>query len=158
MNTALNRHEADLLKEGARLISFVWPAQNKELLEKLVRRKGDGARDGRRPAHLPRAELDALSAMANIAGYARSSSPPRSTAGFSGSDHGRRKHPPRDGSRARSGGCGARGRRLREVARRDRQGVRTREAVREQVESLGGQFIKFEFDEKGRARGATRSR
>jgi NAD(P) transhydrogenase subunit alpha len=29
----------------------------------------------------------------------------------------------------------------------------TREAVREQVESLGGQFVKFEFDEKGEGEG-----
>ena len=33
------QHEADLMSEGARLISFIWPAQNKELVERLAARK-----------------------------------------------------------------------------------------------------------------------
>ena len=33
------RHEADLLREGGLLISFVWPAKNPELLARLVSRK-----------------------------------------------------------------------------------------------------------------------
>jgi alanine dehydrogenase len=37
--TAGGAHEADLLKEGATLISFIWPAQNKELIDRLAARK-----------------------------------------------------------------------------------------------------------------------
>ena len=32
----LNRHEADLLHEGQTLISFIWPAQNAELMDQLA--------------------------------------------------------------------------------------------------------------------------
>jgi NAD(P) transhydrogenase subunit alpha len=32
-------HEADMLKPGAILISFIWPAQNKPLLDRLAARK-----------------------------------------------------------------------------------------------------------------------
>jgi NAD(P) transhydrogenase subunit alpha len=69
LNRALDRHEADLLKEGARLISFVWPAQNKELLERLVRRKATVLAMDAVPRISRAQKLDALSAMANIAGY-----------------------------------------------------------------------------------------
>src|SRR5258706_8271727 len=68
-NGAFDRHEADLLKEGGRLISFVWPAQNKELLERLVRRKATVLAMDAVPRISPAQKLDALSAMANIAGY-----------------------------------------------------------------------------------------
>jgi NAD(P) transhydrogenase subunit alpha len=69
MNAALNRHEADLLKEGARLISFVWPAQNKELLARLAQRKATVLAMDAVPRISRAQKLDALSAMANIAGY-----------------------------------------------------------------------------------------
>ena len=40
-NTALGVHEADLLREGQTLISFLWPAQNPDLLQRLAVRKGN---------------------------------------------------------------------------------------------------------------------
>ena len=48
-------HEADLMKEGAALIGFFWPAQNKELDRAAGGAQGDRAGDGRRPAHHARA-------------------------------------------------------------------------------------------------------
>src|SRR5438046_1364286 len=36
---SLGVHEAELLAEGAVLICFVWPAQNRELLDRLAARK-----------------------------------------------------------------------------------------------------------------------
>src|SRR5262245_2298253 len=36
---ALGVHEAELLPEGAMLISFVWPAQNRALLDRLCARR-----------------------------------------------------------------------------------------------------------------------
>lgn len=68
-NAKLGIHEADLLREGGWLISFIWPAQNKKLLEHLASRKATVfAMDG--VPRITRAQkMDALSAMANIAGY-----------------------------------------------------------------------------------------
>lgn len=62
-------HEADLLREGGWLISFIFPWQNKKLLEHLASRKATVfAMDG--VPRITRAQkMDALSAMANIAGY-----------------------------------------------------------------------------------------
>src|SRR3569623_1988163 len=37
-NKELNVHEADLMKEGGWLIGFIWPAQHKELLDRLAKR------------------------------------------------------------------------------------------------------------------------
>src|SRR5262249_17533129 len=34
-----NQHEVDKMKEGALLISFIWPAHNRELLERLQAKK-----------------------------------------------------------------------------------------------------------------------
>jgi NAD(P) transhydrogenase subunit alpha len=34
-NPELNEHEADLLREGGKLISFIFPAKNQELIERL---------------------------------------------------------------------------------------------------------------------------
>src|SRR5881628_3880620 len=38
-NKELNIHEADLMKEGGWLIGFIWPAQNKDILDRLAKRK-----------------------------------------------------------------------------------------------------------------------
>ena len=154
MNTTLNRHEADLLKEGARLISFVWPAQNKELLERLVRRKATVLAMDAVPRISRAQKLDALSAMANIAGYRAVIESASVYGRFLG------------GQITAAGsirpatvlvlGAGVAG--LAAVGCAKSLGAivkafDTREAVREQVESLGGHFIKFEFDEKGEGEG-----
>ena len=61
--------EIELMQEGATLVSFIWPAQNPELLEKLTRKKISVIAMDSVP-RLSRAQsLDALSSMANIAGY-----------------------------------------------------------------------------------------
>jgi NAD(P) transhydrogenase subunit alpha len=154
LNKALDRHEADLLKEGARLISFVWPAQNKELLERLVRRKATVLAMDAVPRISRAQKLDALSAMANIAGYRAVIESAAVYGRFLG------------GQMTAAGsirpatvlvlGAGVAG--LAAVGCAKSLGAivkafDTREAVREQVESLGGQFIKFEFDEKGEGEG-----
>src|SRR6188472_2979589 len=38
-NPELNEHEADLLREGGKLVSFIFPAKNQELIERLAKRK-----------------------------------------------------------------------------------------------------------------------
>jgi NAD(P) transhydrogenase subunit alpha len=154
MNTTLHRHEADLLKEGARLIAFVWPAQNKELLERLARRKATVLAMDSVPRISRAQKLDALSAMANIVGYRAVIESAAIYGRFLG------------GQITAAGsirpatvlvlGAGVAG--LAAVGCAKSLGAivkafDTREAVREQVESLGGQFIKFEFDEKGEGEG-----
>jgi NAD(P) transhydrogenase subunit alpha len=61
--------ETDLLRSGQTLISFLWPAQNEELLKKLTE-KGVTALAMDSIPRISRAQkMDALSSMANIAGY-----------------------------------------------------------------------------------------
>ncbi|MDX5435008.1 MAG: Re/Si-specific NAD(P)(+) transhydrogenase subunit alpha [Halomonas sp.] len=61
--------EADLLRKGQTLISFFWPAQNEALLEKS-RAKGATVIAMDMVPRISRAQkMDALSSMANIAGY-----------------------------------------------------------------------------------------
>ncbi|HRI03733.1 MAG TPA: Re/Si-specific NAD(P)(+) transhydrogenase subunit alpha [Pyrinomonadaceae bacterium] len=68
-NKDLGVHEADLLKEGATLIGFVWPAQHKELLDRLAKRKATVFGMDCVPRITRAQKMDTLSAMANIAGY-----------------------------------------------------------------------------------------
>ncbi|MBK7394460.1 MAG: Re/Si-specific NAD(P)(+) transhydrogenase subunit alpha [Chloracidobacterium sp.] len=68
-NKALGVHEADLLKEGATLIGFVWPAQHKDLLNRLAKRKATVFGMDCVPRITRAQKMDTLSAMANIAGY-----------------------------------------------------------------------------------------
>jgi NAD(P) transhydrogenase subunit alpha len=68
-NAALGRHEADLIKEGATLISFIWPAQNMDLLEQLAARRVTVLAMDCVPRITRAQKLDALSAMANIGGH-----------------------------------------------------------------------------------------
>jgi NAD(P) transhydrogenase subunit alpha len=57
------------LKEGASLVSFVWPAQNPELMEKLSSKNINVMAMDAVPRISRAQALDALSSMANIAGY-----------------------------------------------------------------------------------------
>ncbi|MEE4294312.1 MAG: Re/Si-specific NAD(P)(+) transhydrogenase subunit alpha [Xanthomonadales bacterium] len=61
--------ESDRLKEGQTLISFFWPAQNEELLNKLNDRKVNVLAMDSIPRISRAQKMDALSSMANIAGY-----------------------------------------------------------------------------------------
>ena len=65
----LGIHECDLLREGATLISFIWPAQNKKILDQLADRGATVIGMDTIPRISRAQKLDALSSMANIAGY-----------------------------------------------------------------------------------------
>jgi len=68
-NLILGVHEADLLHEGATLISFLWPGKNQELVSRLAARKITALAIDQVPRISRAQKMDALSVMANIAGY-----------------------------------------------------------------------------------------
>ena len=61
--------EIELIKEGATLVSFIWPAQNPELLKQLEAKNISVIAMDSVPRTSRAQALDALSSMANIAGY-----------------------------------------------------------------------------------------
>jgi NAD(P) transhydrogenase subunit alpha len=68
-NKSAGAHEADLLREGGWLIGFLWPAQNREIVDRLARRKATVFAMDCVPRITRAQKMDTLSAMANIAGY-----------------------------------------------------------------------------------------
>ncbi len=66
---ALGVHEADLLRENGWLIGFIWVTQNRELLDRLAKRKATVFAMDCIPRITRAQKMDTLSAMANIAGY-----------------------------------------------------------------------------------------
>ncbi len=69
MNTDIGEHEADLLRPGGWLIGFLWPGQNRELIDRLAKRKATVFAMDSVPRITRAQKMDTLSAMANIAGY-----------------------------------------------------------------------------------------
>jgi NAD(P) transhydrogenase subunit alpha len=65
----LDVHEADLLREGAMLLSFIYAKQNPDLIRRLEARKATVLAMDSVPRITRAQKLDALSSMANIAGY-----------------------------------------------------------------------------------------
>ena len=61
--------EIGLMREGGTLVSFIWPAQNPELLKQLAAKKATVLAMDSVPRISRAQKLDALSSMANIAGY-----------------------------------------------------------------------------------------
>jgi NAD(P) transhydrogenase subunit alpha len=68
-NKELGTHEANLLRSGGWLVGFVWPAQNREILDLLAKRKATVFGMDCVPRITRAQKMDTLSAMANIAGY-----------------------------------------------------------------------------------------
>lgn len=61
--------EAELLREGGWLVGFLWPGQNREIVDKLAKRKATVFAMDSVPRITRAQKMDTLSAMANIAGY-----------------------------------------------------------------------------------------
>src|SRR6185369_3226325 len=66
---APSRDEVQLMRAGQVLVSFIWPAQNPELMQELAERKATVLAMDSVPRISRAQKLDALSSMANIAGY-----------------------------------------------------------------------------------------
>ncbi|MCL2450387.1 MAG: Re/Si-specific NAD(P)(+) transhydrogenase subunit alpha [Polyangiaceae bacterium] len=143
-------NEADLLREGAALVSFIWPAKNRDLLDRLATRKATVIGMDQVPRITRAQKLDALSSMANIAGY-RAVIEAASFYGrfFTGQMTAAGKVPPANVLVIGAGVAGlaaigaARG--LGAVVR----AFDTRAEAREQVESMGAEFLEVGIDEDG---------
>ncbi|HDZ38242.1 MAG TPA: Re/Si-specific NAD(P)(+) transhydrogenase subunit alpha [Marinobacter sp.] len=148
-NPALGEHEADLIKEGAFLVSYLWPAQSPELLKQLAARKITSFAIDSLPRISRAQKMDALSAMANIAGY-RAVVEAANHFGrfFTGQMTAAGKVPP---AKVMVIGAGVAG--LAAVGAANSLGaiVRafdTRLEVKEQIESMGAEFLLLDFDEE----------
>ncbi|MEP0919224.1 Re/Si-specific NAD(P)(+) transhydrogenase subunit alpha [Leptolyngbya sp. DQ-M1] len=153
-NSHLNKHEADLLHEGTTLISFIWAAQHPELVEHLANRKATVLAMDAVPRISRAQKLDALSSMANIAGYrAVIEAAHQFGRFFTGQITAAGKVPP---AKVLVIGAGVAGLAAVGTARSLGAIVRafdTRPAVKEQVQSLGAEFLELAFEEDGTGQG-----
>ncbi len=143
--------EVALLKEGQTLISFIWPAQNPDLMQALAAKKVNVLAIDCLPRTLSRAQkMDALTSMAGISGY-RAVIEAANAFGrfFSGQITAAGKVPP---AKVFIAGAGVAG--LAAIGTAANMGaiVRandTRAEVADQVKSLGGEFVKVNYEEEG---------
>ncbi|MGL5584303.1 Re/Si-specific NAD(P)(+) transhydrogenase subunit alpha [Plesiomonas sp.] len=141
--------EIPLLKEGTSLISFIWPAQNADLMAKLAERKINVMAMDAVPRISRAQSLDALSSMANIAGYrAVVEAAHEFGSFFTGQITAAGKVPP---AKVMIIGAGVAG--LAAIGAAGSLGaiVRafdTRPEVKEQVQSMGAEFLELEFEEE----------
>ncbi len=154
MNEKLGKHEAEMLSKGKMLISFIYPAQNQELLEKLAAQGANVIAMDAIPRISRAQKMDALSSMANIAGY-RAVVESANAFGrfFTGQITAAGKVPP---AKVLIIGAGVAGLAAIGAARSLGAIVRsfdTRPVVKEQVESLGAEFLELHFEEDGTGEG-----
>jgi len=143
--------EVATLREGATLISFIWPAQNAELMQLLAARQATVLAIDALPRQLSRAQkMDALTSMAGISGY-RAVIEAANAFGrfFNGQITAAGKIPP---AKVFNAGAGVAG--LAAIGTAANLGaiVRandTRAEVADQVVSLGGEFVKVDYEEEG---------
>jgi len=146
--------ETELLREDSTLISFIWPAQNPELMEKLAARKATVLAMDSVPRISRAQKMDALSSMANVAGYrAVVEASHHFGRFFTGQVTAAGKVPP---AKIMIIGAGVAG--LAAIGAAGSMGaiVRafdTRPEVKEQVESMGAEFLMLEFEEEGSGEG-----
>jgi NAD(P) transhydrogenase subunit alpha len=143
--------EVGLVREGMTLVSFIWPAQNPELMQQLAARKATVLAIDSLPRTLSRAQkMDALTSQAGVAGY-RAVIEAANAFGrfFNGQITAAGKVPP---AKVFIAGAGVAG--LAAIGTAAGLGaiVRandTRAEVADQVVSLGGEFVKVDYEEEG---------
>jgi NAD(P) transhydrogenase subunit alpha len=153
MHPGLGKHEADLLN-GSTLISFIWPAQNEELVKRLAHGTGNVIAVDAVPRISRAQKLDTLSSMANIAGYrAVIEAAQHFGRFFTGQITAAGKVPP---AKVMVIGAGVAGLAAIGTARGLGAIVRafdTRPEVKEQVESMGAEFLELDYEEDGAGEG-----
>ena len=146
-----NADEVGLMHAGQTLISYIWPAQNPELMQQLAARQVTVLAIDALPRTLSRAQkMDALTSQAGVAGY-RAVIEAANAFGrfFNGQITAAGKVPPAMVFIAGAGVAGlaaigtAAG--LGAIVRAND----TRAEVADQVVSLGGEFVKVDYEEEG---------
>ncbi|WP_101047550.1 Re/Si-specific NAD(P)(+) transhydrogenase subunit alpha [Macromonas nakdongensis] len=143
--------EVAQLREGAALVGFVWPAQNPNLMAQLQAKQATVLAIDCLPRQLSRAQkMDALTSQAGVSGY-RAVVEAANAFGrfFNGQITAAGKVPP---AKVFIAGAGVAG--LAAIGTAANLGaiVRandTRAEVADQVKSLGGEFVKVDYEEEG---------
>jgi NAD(P) transhydrogenase subunit alpha len=142
--------EVARMRQGANLVSFIWPAQNPELMQVLAQKNATVLAMDSVPRISRAQKLDALSSMANIAGY-RAVIEAAHQFGrlFTGQITAAGKVPP---AKVFVIGAGVAG--LAAIGTASGLGaiVRandTRPEVADQVKSMGGEFVPVDYQEEG---------
>jgi NAD(P) transhydrogenase subunit alpha len=143
--------EVSLMHEGQTLIGFLWPAQNPELMQQLAARKVTVLAIDALPRMLSRAQkMDALTSMAGVTGYRAVIEAAHAFGRFlTGQVTAAGKIPP---AKVFIAGAGVAG--LAAIGTAVGMGaiVRandTRAEVADQVASMGGEFVKVDYEEEG---------
>jgi len=147
---APNADEVRSMREGETLVSFIWPAQNPDLMREMAARRATVLAMDSVPRISRAQKLDALSSMANIAGY-RAVIEAAHEFGrfFTGQITAAGKVPP---AKVFIIGAGVAG--LAAIGAAAGLGaiVRandTRPEVADQIKSLGGEYVGVEYQEEG---------
>jgi NAD(P) transhydrogenase subunit alpha len=143
--------EVGMMRQGTTLVGFIWPAQNPDLMQKLAARKVTVLAIDSLPRQLSRAQkMDALTSMAGISGYKAVIEAANAFGRFfNGQVTAAGKIPP---AKVFIAGAGVAG--LAAIGTAANLGaiVRandTRAEVADQVVSLGGEFVKVDYEEEG---------
>ncbi len=150
----LGVHEAELIREGGTLICFLYPGKNQDIIDRLAARKATAIAVDQIPRISRAQKMDALSSMANIAGY-RAVIEAASFYGrfFTGQMTAAGRVPP---AKVLVIGAGVAGLAAIGAARGMGAIVRafdTRPTVKEQVKSMGAEFIELNVHEDGEGTG-----
>lgn len=147
-------NEIDLLPAGKNLISFIWPAQNPELMQQLADKNATVLAMDSVPRMSRAQKMDALSSMANIAGYrAIIEAAQHFGRFFTGQITAAGKIPP---AKVLVIGAGVAGLAAIGAAKSMGAIVRafdTRPEVKEQIESMDAEFLMLDFKEEGSGTG-----
>ncbi|TAL46310.1 MAG: Re/Si-specific NAD(P)(+) transhydrogenase subunit alpha [Methylovulum sp.] len=146
--------EPAMLSEGTCLISFIWPAQNEALMQKLAEKHATVLAMDSVPRMSRAQKMDALSSMANIAGYrAIVEAAQHFGRFFTGQITAAGKIPP---AKVLVIGAGVAGLAAIGAAKGMGAIVRafdTRPEVKEQIESMDAEFLMLDFKEEGSGTG-----
>jgi len=146
--------EADAMRDGATLISYIQPAENPELVERLAAKRLTVLAMDQVPRISRAQKMDALSSMANIAGYrAVIEAAQRFGSFFTGQFTAAGKVPP---AKVLIIGGGVAGLAALGAAKGMGAIVRAfdvRPSVEDQVKSLGGEFLTVTIQESGEGQG-----